>query len=152
MRVADMTAAQYESYRAAYKRNNKKSYHADPEARIASTIKWQRENKEKYNAKQRAWYAKHKEKTVDRKLLQRYGITLEERNRLFEEQGNCCGVCQREEPDSIKGWHIDHCHSTQKVRGIVCHACNIFLGNIEKSAERHARAVAYLEKHNSPAL
>ena len=49
-----------------------------------------------------------------------YGITLEEANILKAKGCNNCGSFER--------LHIDHCHSTDKVRGCLCGGCNTALG------------------------
>ena len=51
-------------------------------------------------------------------LMRRYGIDEAELNRLMEAQGGLCAVC-REQPAE----HVDHCHSTKNVRGLLCFNC-----------------------------
>jgi hypothetical protein len=80
--------------------------------------------------------------------FKRYGITEETYLHLRKEQGQKCAMCHspfRKSPQSI---HIDHCHKTGKVRGILCDGCNLFLGRFEspKFTERIERASAYLRK------
>lgn len=48
---------------------------------------------------------------------------------LLIKQDVKCGICGKG-LDSLK-WDIDHCHETNKVRGLLCHACNIWLGKNE---------------------
>lgn len=68
-------------------------------------------------------------KVIDRKrkLKYKYGITLEDYNRMFNEQEGKCFICHLN-----KKLVIDHCHKTGKVRKLLCHGCNIILGKIEK--------------------
>lgn len=56
--------------------------------------------------------------------LRNYGITLEESERRFEEQGKVCGMCGSDKPGWGSGWHQDHCHETGKARGVLCGTCN----------------------------
>lgn len=59
-----------------------------------------------------------------------YGITIEDYNRMFEEQGGCCKICKRHQSEFKKRLHVDHCHKTKRVRGLLCFGCNIALGKI----------------------
>ena len=79
----------------------------------------------------------------------RYGITQSDYNHLLETQMQKCGMCSKlldkKKPRSI---HIDHDHTTGKVRGILCDGCNLFLGRFEnvKNRQRVEQAQAYLRK------
>lgn len=59
---------------------------------------------------------------------QRYGITLEEYNKLYEEQEGCCKVCNKHQMDFKKRLHVDHSHETGQVRGLLCPSCNLAIG------------------------
>src|SRR5882724_7640093 len=52
-------------------------------------------------------------------LKRAYGITLEAFNMLFAAQRQKCAACASPEPNS-KNWHVDHCHKSGAVRGILC--------------------------------
>lgn len=83
-------------------------------------------------------------------LKQRFGITLDDYNALFKEQNGQCAICKRK--PTARGLHLDHCHSTNKVRGFLCHQCNWYLGTLECDPANLMRLISYLHKHNSPAL
>ena len=78
-------------------------------------------------------YAQRKGKDFIRSanLVQKYGITLENWEALFNEQNKVCALCGSNDPKDKRGWHTDHCHKTGKVRGILCRDCNIGLGHYE---------------------
>ncbi len=76
-------------------------------------------------------------------LKRRYGITQGDFDRMVEEQGGKCAICQ-DPPSGIKPWHVDHDHSSGKVRGILCHSCNTALGNFNDDSENLQRALDYL--------
>ena len=65
-----------------------------------------------------------------------YNLTKDQWIALFEKQGKVCACCGTSDPGSKLGWHTDHDHDTNTVRGILCHHCNIILGCIRDSAER----------------
>ncbi len=85
-------------------------------------------------------------KQASRNLKTKYGITLEDYDRMLEDQGGCCKVCGTDEPGGGKSgrFHVDHNHSTGKVRGLLCNGCNIGLGGLKDSPEVLAKALTYL--------
>lgn len=78
----------------------------------------------------------------------KYGITQEEYLELLKEQDFKCGICGTQEPGGRhSNWHIDHDHSSGKVRGLLCWLCNSGLGKFKDSIEIIDRAANYLRKH-----
>jgi hypothetical protein len=71
---------------------------------------------------------------IDRRNnLARYrGMTETIWEEMFNKQGRVCAICKATEPRGV-GWHTDHCHTTGKVRGILCHDCNMGLGYYERT-------------------
>lgn len=80
---------------------------------------------------------------VNRQRL--YGITPEEHKALFAQQGERCAICGSAEPRG-KGWHVDHDHVTDRVRGILCHKCNVGLGNFDDDPARLQAAIDYVSR------
>jgi hypothetical protein len=85
-------------------------------------------------------------------LIRNYGITLEDARRMNEEQGSLCAICE-EEGFTMADHHkmklvVDHCHTTGKVRGLLCHNCNRALGLLKDNTERLKKAINYLENTN----
>lgn len=77
--------------------------------------------------------------------LRQYGITAEDYDALRVAQDDTCAICGRPDPLSKSGvWHVDHCHSTGRVRGLLCTKCNTGLGLFEDDAARLASAIKYL--------
>ncbi len=82
-------------------------------------------------------------------LKSQYGITLEQYNELLKQQNHKCAICKTDEVDVYKGLlYVDHCHSTNKIRGLLCHHCNTALGKFYDSEERLLNAIEYLRKNN----
>jgi hypothetical protein len=71
----------------------------------------------------------------------RYGITQEEFDQLMVEQDGACAICVN---PFILAPHVDHCHATGSVRGLLCTNCNTGLGKFRDSVENLQRAIAYL--------
>lgn len=78
---------------------------------------------------------------TDFHLKRLYGISLEERNQLAANQGNKCAICLGEKP-----LQVDHCHTTNKIRGLLCLPCNTAIGKLKESEDIMMRAIEYLKK------
>lgn len=100
--------------------------------------------KKYHKIKNTEWY---KEQYLRASLLRAYNITLEERNELTQKQGNKCGICTREFCKEI-GPYVDHCHTTGKVRGILCSKCNLILGQIKDNIQIAKNIIKYLGESN----
>lgn len=89
-------------------------------------------------------------KAINRRstLKRLYGITPEIVDDMLLSQSNRCAICKSEHPGSKGSWHIDHDHSSGKVRGLLCHYCNIGLGHFKDSQSILKSALSYLKKHN----
>ncbi len=62
---------------------------------------------------------------------------------MLEEQGGLCAICLDELPSDRKAT-VDHCHATNRVRGLLCSECNLGLGKLGDTVERLEAALAYL--------
>lgn len=80
-----------------------------------------------------------------RQKLWTYGLTQEEYASLLENHNGCCAVCGSKAP-----LRIDHDHATGKVRGLLCHHCNVALGHFKDSPDIMTKAIEYLCKNKSP--
>jgi hypothetical protein len=85
-------------------------------------------------------------------LKKTYGITLDDYNRMLSEQNGLCKICGRPErrvtrDGKVMNLHVDHCHSSNKVRGLLCHHCNVALGSFDDSIELLQSAIDYLNKN-----
>ena len=114
---------------------------------IALAIKVRR-GKEKYCSKQCYNLSRQKSKQENKystekshQLKYKYGITLEDFENMRTSQDNSCGICEV----IFKGTpYVDHCHSTGKVRGLLCSNCNTGLGMFEDDVDRLREAIRYL--------
>ncbi|MES9523450.1 endonuclease VII domain-containing protein [Streptomyces capoamus] len=73
-------------------------------------------------------------------LKRAYGITEAERDAMVVAQRGLCAICLDAPPA-----HVDHCHKTGRVRGVLCFNCNSAIGKLRDDPDVGRRAVAYLE-------
>ncbi len=78
-----------------------------------------------------------------RNRLKKYGLTDTELNSIQKPQGGRCVICGK--PLNNKS-HVDHSHSTGRVRGILCSKCNLGLGLFGDDSRVLRRALEYLER------
>jgi hypothetical protein len=78
----------------------------------------------------------------EEKLRRSYKLTVAQYNEMFDAQGGVCACCG--DPEYKKQLAVDHCHTTNKVRALLCHQCNNNLGIYEKWGSMFS---AYLEKY-----
>lgn len=80
-------------------------------------------------------------------LKRKYGITLEEYNEMFDKQGGLCMICERHQSELGATMHVDHCHTSGKVRGLLCNNCNIGIGALQDSPRVLESALYYILDH-----
>ncbi len=85
------------------------------------------------------WYIKNK-----------YGLSKEEYTFLLEKQNFLCAICKCKPEDASVSKKklklvVDHDHSTNKIRGLLCDNCNKAIGQFKESIENIREAVKYLE-------
>lgn len=81
-------------------------------------------------------------------LRSSYGITLEDYNKLLEKQNYKCAICNRHQNEFTRKFAVDHCHITDKVRGLLCGNCNIGIGNLQDDINIIENALKYLRNAN----
>lgn len=104
-------------------------------------------NLEKRRVQNKAWLESNPDRYaiyLERKRAKTYGLTEQDIKELYVKHNAACAICFEPET-SDKKLCIDHCHSTGKVRGLLCATCNLMLGKAGDCAERLSRAVVYLK-------
>ena len=72
-------------------------------------------------------------------------MTLEDYENLFKSQEGKCAICGTEKPSNKKGnFPVDHDTKTGKIRGLLCHNCNVGLGNFRDDPSLLRSAIDYL--------
>jgi len=137
--VEDAKKRRRDYHREYYHRRGKQEYNQRPDVRarkakynrewrqknpdkIAANIRkkqeWRRLNPDKASAENRHW------------AIKRYGITVEQYEQFLIDQNGVCALCGQ--PPTKKRLNVDHDHNTGRIRGLLCHHCNIALGRVER--------------------
>ena len=130
-----------EAKRASYRRCRSKV--------MAYQYKYYRRNKEKIKKTCNAYVKKHKRRTQiykkewsEAKKLKRFGLSRERYDAILAEQGGMCRICSAKPNGRLLA--IDHCHSTNAIRGILCGVCNVGLGHFRDNSDLLMAAAKYL--------
>lgn len=122
----------------------------DPDKRVATRAR--------HKLSQRDWYAKNRDAIIKRNrdnydperariyTLKRYGMTIEQFNEMMARQGGRCACCTVLLLGTERKVVVDHCHSTGRVRGILCSQCNTGIGMFNEQRHLFASASSYLER------
>lgn len=79
----------------------------------------------------RKYNKEHSQQIKEYHLLKKYGITMEEYNRMFDEQDGRCLICHKHQIELSRCLCVDHNHLTGKIRGLLCTSCNYLVGVVE---------------------
>lgn len=109
---------------------------------------WRSENKERERESQREYQRTRyqtipevREKARRRGVEKRYGISADQYAAMVDMQGGRCAACGEK---STKTLHVDHCHTTETIRGLLCYNCNAALGHAKDDTDRLLALVAYI--------
>lgn len=83
--------------------------------------------------------------------LRRFGLEPEDLTRMLVEQGYKCKICGigpllRNGKSNLSS-HLDHCHTCNNVRALLCKRCNTLLGFIESDFDKFQKAMLYHVEH-----
>lgn len=114
------------------------------------------ENKEERLSYQQEYYKQNRDKILaqsrERHLLKSYGLSGKEYYKLVTKQQGRCAICNKYEhrvlPNGdVKPLSVDHCHTTGKVRELLCNDCNALLGFAKENIHVLQESIKYLQKH-----
>ena len=100
---------------------------------------------------QRAWAIANPLANKKSILSTRYGISLEDYQKMIQAQNNKCKICNKSETTidrrtgKVQALSMDHCHKTNKVRGLLCGHCNHAIGKLKDDPAICRSAALYLE-------
>jgi hypothetical protein len=89
--------------------------------------------------RQKAASKKYKDNNKARVLSKKHKVPIEEVEQALKENTGTCPICSMD-----KKLVLDHCHKTQKVRGMICQSCNNIIGRAGDTLEGLMRFVRYL--------
>jgi len=121
------------------KDNPQKVKEQDRRGRIAHP-----ERKKEYQSR---WCKNNSEKMYALQLKWKYDLTIENYNRMFEEQNGVCAICGETERVHTK-LSVDHDHVTGKVRELVCSRCNSAMGFLDDNSVKALKLANYLKKYS----
>lgn len=79
--------------------------------------------------------------------LSKYGLTVEDYEKMFSAQNGQCAICGNASPDKVL--NVDHDHKTGKVRALLCNGCNTALGHIRENPGIAQSIIHYLMAHKN---
>ena len=97
------------------------------------TKNWAKENPEKNSIRARKCSLKKK-----------YNMSLEEYDELLKSQNRICKICKGSKNRNDKFLCVDHDHATGKIRGLLCHDCNLLIGIAKENKSILENAIEYL--------
>lgn len=116
----------------------------NPEKSAEYQRKYRQKNLEKCREREQRWRDKNPEYPRRKRLRSLYGITIAQYDAVLEKQNGVCAICCEPSRDGRR-LAVDHCHYTNKIRGLLCFHCNTAIGKLGDSADKVARAVKYLQ-------
>ncbi len=127
-----------------------------------ATYRWREKNREQHLATAREQARRNRQRPERKAYMKEYLARYYQENRekfwgyrgvkctakmygqLIQEQDNKCAICYAE-PDK-RGLAVDHDHNTGVIRGLLCHNCNLLIGNACDNPEILHSAITYLRK------
>jgi hypothetical protein len=119
----------------------------------------------RYNAQKKVWRKENpaaaRKLDVRKQLRHHYGLTEVAYEQMFASQRGECAICTQNiisvlgEERVLVGYaaknvaRVDHCHTTGKVRGLLCLSCNTALGQFQDSEKNLLAAARYLRDTSS---
>ena len=102
---------------------------------------WNNEKHSKCPDCRQLWYNANREQFKIYNRQRRYGLNAENYTSLLEKQNNSCAICKDK-----TALEVDHCHRTDKVRGLLCERCNRLLGLGRENLDILIAAMDYLKR------
>jgi hypothetical protein len=135
--------AEYRERRREFLRTYHKDWcRANPEANKSHKQQWLERNKE---------YKKLHYKTKGREIYleKTYGITEKDYQDMLLNQGGLCAICGTSPENRNRSLHVDHCHDSDQIRGLLCPDCNMAIGLLKDDKHILRNAIHYLEEFES---
>lgn len=102
--------------------------------------RYYKKNKVRVLKRGKEWRINNPQRIKNIRLKTRYGISLLDYERMFNEQNGLCKICRKS-----KKLLVDHNHKNKKVRGLLCHQCNYALGFLDDNVLLLKSALNYIK-------
>lgn len=131
-----------------YVRQKRREYSAKNAERIKQYSKaYSAKHAEKINRRSIEWQRNNPEAVLRIKLKHKYGITPDEMRSIMEKQNHVCAICGTDNFNNRgRCLEVDHCHSTGRIRGMLCSGCNAAIGLMKDNPVVLRAAATYLER------
>ena len=126
------------------KQYRRQQYLKHKEKRLKQYAEYRNLNRDKIRSKQDKYNKENPIKRKNAMLKYEYGITLDDYNKMFNEQEGKCAICKRHQNELTRTLCVDHDHKTNKVRALLCLTCNTDVSVVENRLEEMTK---YLNKH-----
>ncbi len=93
------------------------------------------------------WQKSNPDKIKNNRLKRDFGITLDDYNQMLFKQSGCCAICNIHHTEFSRALYVDHCHTTGKIRGLLCNSCNLVLGKIKDNITILKQSIKYLKHY-----
>jgi hypothetical protein len=136
--------------RACVSAYNKKNL----DARREDNRRWRANNGDRSRKTHREWAKRNPLAMTAKSLKNEYGMTVAQYAALFIVQQGRCAICNKtikSQLENTRGLslteksYVDHCHTTSRVRGLLCFNCNVGLGKFRDDEKILLSAVRYLQ-------
>lgn len=132
-----------------------RQYYVDNKDAISATnARWRAENRDKISKQQKEYYESNKDNIRKKYLRDKYKITLEQYNKMLEEQDYVCAICKQHNAAG-QALSVDHDHKCcpgarscgDCVRALLCSKCNTGLGQFRDDEDYLQEALNYIKKY-----
>ena len=147
--------------KACKKVRAKKWYDINPSKRKEVSKNWKTINKERCKVTSKAWWQKNKHKAKKKTteynhkyaLNKFYKMTPEQYDEMLVKQGGVCAICNCKETaktkNTVRNLSVDHCHTTNKIRSLLCYRCNLGIGYLREDLDILQAAIEYIRRHSA---
>lgn len=107
---------------------------------------WRRQNLPKMAEDQKRRRRADPDRWHEYGLKKSYRLERGEFAKMLAAQNGCCAICGTDKPKGKGRFHVDHCHDTKIVRGLLCQHCNFGIGQFFHRIKLLNAAISYLAK------
>lgn len=139
----------YQANRDRIKAQTKAWRDAHPERMKELHASWYQRNKDHVLTQSKKWREdnpeRHRKNHAEKHRKRKFDLTPDEFSAMLLKQNNCCAICQV--PFSEVEPNVDHCHTTDFNRDILCNKCNFAAGFADDNPAILRKLADYVERH-----